>query len=344
MAERRDAISYAAAGVDLDAANELTARLKGVVDSTRTEGTSGEFGAFGGRFHVPEASDLVASADGVGTKVLVAAAARKHDTVGIDLVNHCVNDILVEGAEPLFFLDYFACGRLEPDIAEAVIGGVAAGCRRNGCALLGGETAEMPGVYEEGTYDLAGFIVGRRVWDVPGAGGVRSGARLIALPSSGFHTNGYSLARRVLFDRMGLAPQDPFPGVDRSVADVLLTVHLSYLEALRPALDAGAITAMAHITGGGIAGNLKRALPDDARAVVDVGTWQPATEFQVIARESEVDPRELYAALNMGVGMIVVAEPGRDADIVQAAAGAGLSAFECGVIEPGDGEVTLVGL
>lgn len=344
MSESRDAISYAAAGVDLDAANELTARLKDVVDSTRTDGASGEFGAFGGRFHIPAASDLVASADGVGTKVLVAARAGKHDTVGIDLVNHCVNDILVEGAEPLFFLDYFACGRLEPDVAEAVIGGVAAGCRQNGCALIGGETAEMPGVYEEGTYDLAGFIVGRRAWGIPGSEGVRSGARLIALPSSGLHTNGFSLARRVLFDRMGLTPADPFPGLERTVADVLLTVHLSYLEALRPALNAGAITAMAHITGGGIPGNLKRALPDDVGAVVDVSSWRPATEFQVIANESELNSQDLYAALNMGVGLIAVAVPGMESDIIQGSADAGLGAFDCGEIRPGDGEVTLVGL
>lgn len=344
MADSRDPISYTSAGVDLEAANELTARLKDVVDSTKTAGASGEFGAFGGRFHIPEASDLVASADGVGTKVLVAARSGRHDTVGLDLVNHCVNDILVEGAEPLFFLDYFACGHLDPDVAEKVISGVAAGCRLNGCALIGGETAEMPGVYEDGTYDLAGFIVGRRVWDVPGAAAVRSGARLIALTSSGLHTNGYSLARRVLFDHLGLQPDDPFPGTDRTVADVLLEVHRSYLSALRPALAAGAVTAMAHITGGGIAGNLRRALPGELGAFVDTSSWAPPIEFEVIGRESGIAPTDLYAALNMGVGLIAIAAPGAEADIVQAARASGIAAFDCGEVVTGSGEVTLVGL
>jgi phosphoribosylformylglycinamidine cyclo-ligase len=344
MPDPRDSISYADAGVNLDAANELTARLKDVVESTKTAGASGEFGAFGGRFHIPEASDLVASADGVGTKVLVAARSGRHDTVGIDLVNHCVNDILVEGAEPLFFLDYFACGRLDPDVAEQVISGVAAGCRENGCALIGGETAEMPGVYEDGTYDLAGFIVGRRIWDVPGAEAVQSGARLIALASSGLHTNGYSLARRVLFDHLGLQPDDPFPGDERSVADVLLAVHRSYLPALRPALASGAVSAMAHITGGGIAGNLRRALPDDIDAFVDTSSWTPPIEFEVIGRESGMAPRDLYAALNMGVGLIAIAAPGAEAEIVQAARSAGIAAFDCGEVGAGSGDVTLVGL
>jgi len=344
-------ISYGDAGVDLRAAEELTGRLEKIVGSTRTADSDGEFGSFGGRFRLPAATELVASADGVGTKVLVAAAAGVHDTVGEDLVNHCVNDILAEGAEPLFFLDYFACGRLDPDVAEAVIAGVARGCRANGCALIGGETAEMPGVYAPGHYDLAGFIVGRRVWDIPGRAGVAAGDRLIGLPSSGLHTNGYSLARKVLFDRLGLGPHDPFPGAGAdagggapTVADVLLRVHRSYLEALRPAFDAGAVRALAHITGGGIPGNLRRALPEGLGAVVDVGSWDAPAEFDVLAGAADLAGLELYEALNMGVGMIVVASPDRVPEVREAAGAAGLAAFDVGEVRVGAGEVRLAGL
>jgi len=342
-------ISYGDAGVDLRAAEEFTGRLKEIVGSTRTTDTGGEFGSFGGRFRLPAATELVASADGVGTKVLVAAAADIHDTVGEDLVNHCVNDILAEGAEPLFFLDYFACGRLDPDVAEAVISGVARGCRANGCALIGGETAEMPGVYEPGHYDLAGFIVGRRVWDLPGRAGVEPGDRLIGLPSSGLHTNGYSLARKLLFDRMGLGPHDPFPSARAeadapTVAEVLLRVHRSYLGALRPALDAGAVRALAHITGGGIPGNLSRVLPEGIEAVVDVLSWTAPREFGILAEAAGLEGVELYEALNMGVGMIAVAAHDRAAEIRRAVAAAGLEAFDCGEVRSGKGGVRLVGL
>ena len=344
MGDERHTVSYAEAGVDLRAAERLTARLKAVVDSTRTDGATGAFGAFGAQFHLDSAADLIASADGVGTKVLVAAAAGVHDTVGEDLVNHCVNDILAEGAEPLFFLDYFACGRLDAEVAESVIRGVARGCRGNGCALLGGETAEMPGVYDPGTYDLAGFIVGRRVWEIPGKDAVRPGLSLIAFPSTGLHTNGYSLARRILFDGMELQPDDAFPGVDATVSEVLLRVHRSYLKGLRPALNAGAVTAIAHITGGGIAGNLGRVLPGNATAVVDAGTWQPPIEFEVLGNASGMPRQELFAALNMGVGLIVVASAGRESDVLESAAADGISAFVCGRVDAGQGDVRLVGI
>ena len=344
MFDPQDGLSYAEAGVDLNAAENLTTRLKRVIESTRTSGTRGEFGAFGGHFRIPGATDLVASADGVGTKVLVAAAAGIHHTVGEDLVNHCVNDILAEGAEPLFFLDYFACGQLDADVAEAVIGGVARGCRNNGCALIGGESAEMPGVYEAGTYDLAGFIVGRRKWTLPGKKGVRPGARLIGLQSNGLHTNGYSLARRVLFERMGLQTNDAFPGCTKSVAEVLLKVHRSYLDALRPALDRGAVTAVAHITGGGIPGNLSRVLPAGVTAQVDVNSWTPLPEFQELGQASGLGSTELFSVFNMGVGLIVVAEPDRVPDVLDSATGAGITAFECGDVRIGDEGVRLVGV
>ncbi len=260
-------LDYRSAGVDIDAADDAKRRIKRLVESTFTAGAVGEFGGFGGLFRVPadlRRPLLVSSADGVGTKIKVAIEAGRHDTVGHDLVNHCVNDILVQGARPLFFLDYVAFGRLVPAVVEAVVAGVAAGCRENGCALMGGETAEMPGLYSPPDYDLAGFIVGAvDEQAVLGADRVREGDVLLGLPSNGLHTNGYSLARRIVADRMRLGPGDPFPGEFGSVADVLLRVHRSYFAALRPVL--GRIRAMAHITGGGLPGNLNRALPRQSR-------------------------------------------------------------------------------
>jgi phosphoribosylformylglycinamidine cyclo-ligase len=337
------AITYRDAGVDLRAAEQLTGRLADLVEGTRTASSEGAFGSFGGRFRLPGASELVASADGVGTKVLVAARTGVHDTVGEDLVNHCVNDILAEGAEPLFFLDYFACGKLDPQVAFQVIEGVARGCRANGCALLGGETAEMPGVYDPDHYDLAGFIVGRRVFDIPGRTGVRSGDRLVALPSSGLHTNGYSLARRVLFQHLGLEPADPFPGLSgETVGQALLRVHLSYLQPLRGVLEAGVVRALAHITGGGIPGNLSRVLPQDADAAVHLDSWSPPPLFRVLASESGLTDSDLYEALNMGVGMIVVVPADRLDELLGDDGVRSAGGFVCGEITGGDGSVRLL--
>src|SRR5918992_280316 len=238
-------------------AGDAKQRIKRLVESTFTAGARGGFGGFGGMFSMPTDARrpvLVASADGVGTKVKVAIEAGKHDTIGQDLVNHCVNDILVQGATPMFFLDYLAFGRLDPSVVEAVVAGVAAGCRENGCALIGGETAEMPGVYTPPDYDIAGFIVGCVEEErILGADRVREGDVLVGLASSGLHTNGYSLARRVVAERLRLRAYDTFPGEDATVAEVLLRVHRSYLPALRPVLDL--VHAMAHITGGGLPGN-----------------------------------------------------------------------------------------
>ncbi len=333
--------SYVDAGVDLRAAEGLTERLAALVDSTRTEQVRGRFGAFGGRFHLEGDPELVASADGVGTKVLVAIRAGRHDTVGEDLVNHCVNDILTEGAEPLFFLDYFACGRLEPSVAYGVIEGVARGCRENGCALLGGETAEMPGLYAVGEYDLAGFIVGRVVFDIPGRLAVRAGDRLVALPSSGLHTNGYSLARELLFNRLGLEVDDRYPGTRSTVADVLLRVHRSYLPVLRHSCESGRVRALAHITGGGIQGNLSRVLPDDADAAIDLTAWNPGPVFDVLASESGLGRNDLFEALNMGIGMIAVVSPENTEAVVESIRVEGGEAFECGQIRSGSGKVIL---
>ena len=335
--------SYRDAGVDIRAAEGLTKRLSALVASTRSDSVRGDFGSFGGRFKLRGDPELVASADGVGTKVLVARMANRHDTVGQDLVNHCVNDILAEGAVPLFFLDYFACGQLEPDVAFDVISGIARGCRENGCALLGGETAEMPGMYDPGDYDLAGFIVGRVTLPVPGREGVSSGDRLIALPSSGLHTNGYSLARGILFDRLGLDVDDEFPGTGESVADVLLKVHRSYLPALTSPCERGEIGALAHITGGGIQGNLSRVLPADCDAHVNVRSWTSGPVFDLLARESGLERDDLYGTFNMGVGMIAVVADRDTRGVLEEIRNAGAEAFVCGEVTAGAGRVVLEG-
>ena len=338
-----DSLSYRGAGVDIDAADSAKARIKALVESTFTAGARGRFGGFGGMFRLPEgvrAPVLVASADGVGTKIKVAIEADRHDTIGHDLVNHCVNDILVQGAAPLFFLDYVAFGVLVPEVAEAVVRGVAAGCRENGCSLIGGETAEMPGVYTPPDYDLAGFIVGCVEEDrVLGPQRVRAGDVLIGLASSGLHTNGYSLARRIVAERLRLEPGDPFPGEGGSVADVLLQIHRSYLPALQPVL--GEIHAMAHITGGGLPGNLDRALPENADAIVDTASWTIPNVFQVLERAGGVARDEMFRAFNMGVGMVVITDA-RSTDAVMASArSAGVNAWQLGRIVPGSGKVSL---
>lgn len=288
--------------------------------------------------------ELVASADGVGTKLEVAVLAGRHDTVGEDLVNHCVNDILAEGAVPLVFLDYFACGKLEPEVALEVIGGVARGCRRNGCALLGGETAEMPDLYAPGHYDLAGFIVGRVEFPAVARRSVRRGDRLVALAASGLHTNGYTLARRIVFGRLGLAPEDELPGAGAPVAEVLLRVHRSYLGVLREACSEGWIRGLAHITGGGLAGNLGRVLPGHLDARVDAGTWTPPGEFRFLAEASGAPAQELYRTFNMGVGMVAVVDPGDAERVAASAEAAGCEAWTCGELTAGGGRVRLESL
>jgi phosphoribosylformylglycinamidine cyclo-ligase len=337
-------LDYRGAGVDIDAADDAKNRIKALVESTFTAGTRGAFGGFGGMFRMPEgmrAPLLVSSADGVGTKIKLAIDADRHDTIGHDLVNHCVNDILVQGATPLFFLDYVAFGALVPSVVESVVRGVAAGCRENGCALVGGETAEMPGVYTPPDYDLAGFIVGIvEESEVRGAARVRAGDVLIGLASSGLHTNGFSLARRIVSERMLLGPHDTFPGQTGTVADVLLRVHRSYLSALRPAL--GMIHAMAHITGGGIPGNLVRALPPDVDAVVHADSWTIPDVFLALEQAGGVARDEMLRAFNMGVGMIVIAESASADSVIAHAAASGVPAWVLGETRRGTGSVTFV--
>jgi phosphoribosylformylglycinamidine cyclo-ligase len=342
-------MDYRSAGVDIEAAEDAKERYRRLVESTRTAGMRGAFGGFGGMFRMPAGLTsplLVASADGVGTKIKTAIEADRHDTVGHCLVNHCTNDILVQGARPLFFLDYVAFGKLEPAVVEGVVSGVAAGCRENQCALIGGETAEMPGLYTPPDYDLAGFIVGCvEEAHVLGPERVRSGDVLVGLASSGLHTNGYSLARRIVAERLRLGPHDRFPGEEGSVADVLLRVHRSYLAALVPVLGQdgadGHVHAMAHITGGGIPGNLNRALTDAVDAVVETSSWEVPNAFQVLERAGQVSRDEMFRAFNMGVGMIVVcAASGADAVIASAAA-ACVNAWRIGRIQPCWGSVSL---
>lgn len=336
-------LDYRAAGVDIDAADDAKSRIKRLVESTQTAGTRGKFGGFGGMFRLPSdvrAPLLVSSADGVGTKIKVAIEADRHDTIGHDLVNHCVNDVLVQGATPLFFLDYVAFGTLVPAVVEQIVAGVAAGCRENGCALVGGETAEMPSVYTPPDYDLAGFIVGLVEEDrVLGPERVREGDRLIGLASSGLHTNGYSLARRIVAERLRLGPGDPFPGEDASAADVLLRVHRSYLRTLAPVLDR--VHAMAHITGGGLPGNLDRALPDTLDAFVDASSWDVPNLFRVLEEAGNVARDEMLRAFNMGVGMVVVTDDaGAEAVLAQAHV-TNITAWPLGHVVRGSGRVII---
>jgi phosphoribosylformylglycinamidine cyclo-ligase len=283
---------------------------------------------------------IVASADGVGTKIKVAIEADRHDTIGHCLVNHCTNDILVQGATPLFFLDYVAFGKLVPRVVEGVVAGVAAGCRENGCALLGGETAEMPGVYTPPDYDVAGFIVGVVEEDaVLGPDRVREGDVLVGLASTGLHTNGYSLARRIVDDRLKLRPTDPFPGTGQTTADALLAVHRSYLPVLRDHLHR--IHAMAHITGGGLPGNLNRALPKHLDARVDTSSWTVPPLFETLIAAGGVDRAEAFRAFNMGVGMVVIADRSEAETIMAASQAAGVDAWLLGDVIAGTGVVQL---
>jgi phosphoribosylformylglycinamidine cyclo-ligase len=338
-----DALHYRSAGVDLRASDDAMARIARLVASTRTAGSVGGFGGFGGMFRVPadmRSPVLVSSADGVGTKIKVAIESGRNDSVGHDLVNHCVNDILVQGARPLFFLDYVAFGKLEPIVLEAIVSGVAAGCRENECSLIGGETAEMPGLYAPPDYDLAGFITGCVEEDsILGSARVDRDDVLIGFESTGLHTNGYSLARKIIAERLKLKWDDPFPELEVSAADVMLSVHRSYYRALSPVFHL--IHAMAHITGGGIPGNLNRALPGTLDAVVDAGSWEIPTVFTVLESAGRVPREEMYRVFNMGVGMIAVAPRGHADEIIGTARIAGVVGWVMGSLRSGAGEVVI---
>jgi len=336
-------LDYAASGVDIDRSDDVKHRIRAVVESTFTAGARGAFGGFGGMFRIPadfQRPVLVSSADGVGTKLRVAIEADRHDTVGHDLVNHCVNDILVQGAVPLFFLDYFAAGRLVPEVVEAVVRGVAAGCRENGCSLVGGETAEMPGIYTPPDYDLAGFIVGAVEEDgILGADRVEEGDVIVGLASSGLHTNGYSLARHIVAERMQLGVNDPFPGEGATVGEALLRIHRSYLPVLRPIL--GKIHGMAHITGGGLPGNVNRVLPDTLDAAIDGASWTVPNLFLQLERAGQVSRAEMYRTFNMGVGMVVITDEAGAAAVEASARSANVDAWRLGRTVRGTGQVRI---
>lgn len=336
-------LSYRDAGVDIEAATRAMGGIAAMVRSTRTADTLSEIGSFGGLYRVPRGLRdpvLVASTDGVGTKLKVAFMTGRHDTVGEDLVNHCVNDILVQGATPLFFLDYLGVGKLEEQVVEALVAGVARGCRTNGCALLGGETAEMPGLYAPGDYDLAGTIVGVvEEGSLIDGSAIREGDAVIALASTGLHTNGYSLARRIVFEELKLTVDDAFPGEDATVGDVLLRVHRSYLPSLRPLLGEGVVRGLAHITGGGLIDNVPRILPSTLSARIDRSSWEVPNLFRILRQGGRVDEMEMFRAFNMGVGMVVVVSAESAPGVLTRLNEAGETAWLAGEIVRGDGTV-----
>ena len=333
--------AYAASGVDIDAQERGLAKIKKLAKSTFTKGVLSEIGSFGGMFR-PDLSGLsdpvlVASADGVGTKLAVAREMDDFSTVGRCLVNHCVNDILVQGALPLFFLDYLGAGKLDPDKMAELVGGVADGCKENGCALLGGETAEMPGFYQPGDYELAGFIVGMvdRAHVLDGSR-VGPGDVLVGLASSGLHTNGYSLARRILFEKLGLSPASKAPWTKkRTVGQELLAVHRSYLKPLSSLLRHPALHALAHITGGGLSDNLPRVLPKNARAEIRVGAWEIPEIFHFLEESGEVEAEEMFRVFNMGVGMVAVVGQEGLREVLAALRKAGEKPFLIGTVQSG---------
>jgi phosphoribosylformylglycinamidine cyclo-ligase len=313
-------VRYRDAGVNIDEGSRAVAAIKKMARGTFTRGVLTEIGSFGACYQLSgfRKPVLVSSADGVGTKLKVAFLTGRHDTVGEDLVNHCVNDIAVQGAVPLFFLDYFAVGKLDADVAAAVVSGLARGCRNNKCALIGGETAEMPGMYAPSEYDLAGFIVGaaERSQLLTGKS-IRAGDVLLALPSTGLHTNGYSLARKLLFETAGLNPGAVLPETGGTVADALLAVHRSYLKPIRALMEARLLRGAAHITGGGITDNTPRMLPDGLAIAIDTSAWRIPPLFELLRRIGNIPEDDFRRTFNLGAGMIL-AVPARAATRAEA--------------------------
>ena len=334
-------MDYREAGVDIAAADEAKARIRALARPTFSTAVLSEIGSFGGMFR-PDLTCyrepvLVASTDGVGTKIRVAIEAGVHDTVGYDLVAHCANDILVQGATPLFFLDYIALGRMDPDRVESIVRGLAHACSELGCPLIGGETAEMPGTYGEDDYDLAGFIVGVVEREKALPRGVQEGDLLLGLPSTGLHTNGYSLARKVLFERMGHRIDTEMPELGTSLGKALLAPHRSYLAALEPLLLRDKIRALAHITGGGFRGNIPRVLPPGLGARVRRESWAVPPLFRLIQRGGAVSEEEMYRTFNMGVGMVAVVAAGDLHDLEHSLERRGETSFVIGSVVAGEG-------
>ncbi|HEX8178886.1 MAG TPA: phosphoribosylformylglycinamidine cyclo-ligase [Pyrinomonadaceae bacterium] len=340
-------ITYSDAGVSIDAANTTVARIKELARTTFNARTLSEIGSFGGMFDAAfpqmRAPVLVASADGVGTKLKIAFLTNKHDTIGRDLVNHCVNDILVQGARPLFFLDYIATGALTPETVASVIEGVARGCRENGCVLLGGETAEMPGFYAPGEYDIAGFIVGvvDRAKVIDGSS-ITSGDAVLALPSVGLHTNGYSLARKLFFEVAEYKADTELDELGSTVGSALLAPHLSYLSAIEGLLDLNVLKGLAHITGGGLLENIPRILPDGTSVEITRGSWPVLPIFPLMQRLGHISEAEMYRTFNMGIGMIIICAPADVGTIRTHIAAFNTDCYEVGRVIAGTGGVKLV--
>ncbi len=337
-------LTYKEAGVDIGAQDRALAKAFRSVRASFTPGVVGDVGLFGGMFDPARMgfadAILVASTDGVGTKLEVAKRARVYDTVGRDLVNHCINDILVQGARPLFFLDYVAMGKLEPDLVAELIRGCAEACREHGVALLGGETAEMSGFYAPGDFELVGFIVGAaRRGELIDGSRVRPGQALIGLASNGLHTNGFTLARKVLFERLGLSLEDrPDELSGRTVGEALLAVHRCYLECLWPLIESRRIAAMAHITGGGLPGNVNRVL-GKCDALIDRTSWEPPGLFALLVRGGNLDSAEAFRAFNMGIGMVLAVEESDVEDVCRELEMRGERTFRIGRTVGGDGRV-----
>jgi phosphoribosylformylglycinamidine cyclo-ligase len=339
-------ITYSDAGVDIDAATRATDKIKELARQTFNQRTLSEIGSFGGMFDgaFPNLQHpvLVASADGVGTKLKIAFLTGVHNTVGRDLVNHCVNDILVQGARPLFFLDYIATGKLLPAVVAGIVEGVANGCRENGCVLLGGETAEMPDFYSSGEYDIAGFIVGvaDREKIIDGKS-IVAGDVLLALPSVGLHTNGYSLARKLFFEVAGYKVDTFLDGLGMTVGEALLQPHVSYLEPLEGLLNSGMIKGLAHITGGGLTDNIPRILPEGTAVEIDKGSWPVLPIFNLMQRIGNVSEPEMYRAFNMGVGMVVVTSRQDLDEVTLHLKQRGAPVYQIGRVTKGNREVSI---
>jgi len=338
-------ITYADAGVDISRANRTKQRIKYLAHKTFTKGVLSEIGGFGGLFSVDKTKYidpvLVSSVDGVGTKLKIAFEMDLHSTVGADLVNHCVNDIAVQGAAPLFFMDYLATGTLDPLVAEKVVEGIADACKHNGCALIGGETAEMPGFYPDGEYDLAGFIVGvvDREKIVTGKD-VQIGDIILGLPSNGLHTNGYSLARKLLFEVAKYSPETYVNEIKNKVGNELMRTHKSYWPALRKLVDGQCVVAMAHITGGGITENLPRVLPRGTAAVIELGSWPVLPIFEHLQQLGNVTPEEMLRTFNMGMGMLLVVPAGKFKKAQSVLERVGEKAYTIGRIIKGERKVS----
>ncbi len=343
--EKRAGLTYSQAGVDIDAANRAKRRIKELARSTFNASVLTEIGSFAGVFR-PDLANfekpvLLASADGVGTKLKIAFMTGIHDTVGIDIVSHCTDDILVLGALPLFFLDYIATGRLEPEVVEQIVKGLAEGCRQSNCVLLGGETAEMPDFYQPGEYDLAGFIVGIADQDrlfTPER--VQRGDILLGLASNGLHTNGYSLVRRLFFQQEHLTVESYVEELGRTVGEELLAPHRNYLPLVKPLIQEDLLSAVAHITGGGITENLDRVLPPGLDALVRTGSWEVKPVFRFIQDRGRVEDAEMLRTFNMGIGMILIVSRDHLDTVTRHLSDAGERCFEIGEIRDGSGKVT----